>query len=367
MIHIGFDARLTHYRIGGISTYIRQMIQVLEQIDHENQYTILHSRKMRETLSLRFKRASLWTPAHHRFERLALGAEIARFSFDILHSTDFIPPLFGAKRRVITVHDLTFLLYPHFLTADSRRYYNAQIHAAVAQADHILTISQASKHDIIDLLHVLPEKITVQGCGVEAAFRPLPADVVARTRQRFHLPADYLLFVGTIEPRKNLITLAKAYRELLARFPDAPPLALVGRPGWHYDAIRSEIAGIGIEDHLLWRDNIPQEHLPAVYNGALALILPSYYEGFGLPPLEAMACGTVPIVSCRSSLPEVVGSVGLQFQPDDSSALAAALEHILTDSNWRDTMRAHGLERAAQFTWERSAQIALSVYHKVMK
>ncbi len=365
-MHIGLDARLTYYRIGGISTYIRESVKALEALDHDNRYTVFHSRKARETVTTRFRRANLWTPSHHRIERLAWSVELSRFRLDVLHTTDFIPPYWGARRHVITIHDLTFLLFPQYITAETKRYYSDQIRAAVTKADHVLAISEATKTDMIRLLDVAEDKITVQYCGVDSIYRPLPAYQIAAVRRAHNLPNEYVLYVGTIEPRKNIVGLVTAYRELLNRMPDLPPLVLVGKPGWHYEALMKSVHEIGVEDHLIWRENISRDDLPAVYNGALALVLPSHYEGFGLPPLEAMACGTVPIVSNRSSLPEVVGDVGLLVDPDQPSSIAEAIQKALSDTAWRMEMRQRGLLRAAQFTWERTARIALSVYNRVV-
>lgn len=365
--HIGIDARLTYYRIGGISTYIRRLILALEQLAPACRCTVFHSRKARESLVTRFGCAPLWTPCHHRLERLALSAELTRFNLDLLHSPDFIPPLRGARRHVITVHDLNFLHYPQFLTAESRRYYNGQIADAVRRADHILADSEATRADLVTMLSVPPEKVTVHLLGVDESFHPLPPTALAPVRQRLDLPPTYILFVGTFEPRKNVSGLLDAYYLLLADLPDAPPLVLAGPRGWLFDETFEKAARLGLSERVLWRENVPQADLPALYNLASVLVLPSYYEGFGFPPLEAMACGTVPVVSNRSSLPEVVGDVGLQVDPDDPAALAAALQRTLTDEPWREDARRAGLARAAGFTWEQTASIALSVYDAVLQ
>lgn len=362
MQHIGIDARLTYYRVGGISTYIRRLVQALENLDTENRYTVFHSRKATESLVKRFWRTSLWTPCHHRLERIALSVELARFRLDVLHSPDFIPPLHGARKHIITVHDLNFLHYPQFLTAESRRYYNGQIERAVQQADHILADSEATKNDLVNMLAVPSEKITVHMLGVDEQFKPLPPQTLVHYRQQLDLPDSYFLFVGTFEPRKNILGLLEAYRLLRERLPDAPSLVLAGNRGWLFDETMTKIDQMNLGKYIHWRENVSQEALPALYNMATALVTPSFYEGFGFPALEAMACGTVPIVSNRSSLPEVVGQVGLQIDPDDPAALADALQYLLTNSAWRETMRQAGLARAATFTWEHTARIALSVY-----
>ncbi len=367
MMHIGIDARLTYYRTGGISTYIIRLVDALAKLDPANTYTVFHSRKARESLvkdtsAPRFRRASLWTPSHHRIERLALSLELLPHNLDVYHTTDFIPPQFGARRQIITVHDLTFLHYPQFLTAESRHYYNDQIEYAVQRADHILADSEATKRDLVSMLHVSESKITVHMLGVDESFKPLPAETVEHYRRALELPDSYFLFVGTFEPRKNIDGLVEAYRDLIPRVPDVPPLVLAGKMGWNFDALHARIDALELGDHLLWREAVPQDAMPALYNGALALVTPSFYEGFGFPALEAMACGTMPIVSNRSSLPEVVGEVGLQVDPEDHAGLTAAMQRALADPEWRHAQEQAGLVRAATFSWERTAQIALSVY-----
>jgi glycosyltransferase involved in cell wall biosynthesis len=366
MQHIGIDARLTYYRLGGISTYIRRLVQALESLDVQDRYTIFHSRKARESLVKRFRRAPLWTPCHHKLERIALSVELARFRLDLLHSPDFIPPMRGARKHIITVHDLNFLHYPQFLTAESRRYYNGQIEGAVRQADHILADSETTKNDLVSMLAVPPEKITVHMLGVDEQFKPLPAQTLARYRQQLNLPDTFFLFVGTFEPRKNILGLLEAYRLLRERLKDVPALVLAGSRGWMFDETMAKIDQMNMGASIHWRENVSQDALPALYNMATALVTPSFYEGFGFPALEAMACGTVPIVSNRSSLPEVVGDVGLQVDPDNPSALTDALYYVLTESAWRENMRQAGLVRAATFTWEHTARIALLVYHSVI-
>ena len=366
MAHIGIDARLTHYRIGGISTYIRRTISALEQLHTDHDYTVFHSRKATDSLVSRFNSSRLWTPAHHRIERLALSVELFRHQLDLFHSPDFIPPYRAAKHHIITVHDLTFMHYPDYITAESRRYYNDQIASAVQHADHILSDSESTKQDMINMLNVPADKITVHMLGVDEKFKPLAKETTKPIIQSLNLPDDYILVVGTIEPRKNLVGLAKAYRDLLTELPDAPPIVIVGRAGWHYEQLMSDIEAVGINDHLIFATNVSDEQLVAVYNHALTLVTPSFYEGFGLPALEAMACGTVPIVSNLSSLPEITGDVGLLIDPHDTSTLTDALKQVLTDSAWCQEQSKAGIQRAKQFTWGETARIVQATYHSVL-
>ncbi len=369
MAHIGIDHRLTYYRTGGISTYIARLTHSLSLLDgaSAHRWTALHSRKDAGFVAPSgFHAAPLWTPCHHRIERLALSVELARFQLDVLHSPDFIPPYRGARRHVITVHDLTFLHYPQYLTAESRRYYNGQIETAVRQADHILTDSESSKRDMIAMLGVPSDKITVHMLGVDPLFRPPSPEEIARVSAQDSLPERYWLALGTFEPRKNIIGLLHAYKSIRDKYPGAPPLLLAGTRGWLYDETLATISALGLDASVQVRENVAREHLPVLYARSIAIVTPSFYEGFGLPTLEGMACGTVPIISNRSSLPEVAGDVGLQVEPEDSEAIAAAMLRAEQDSAWRDAQSKAGITRAAGFRWENTARIALSTYERVL-
>jgi glycosyltransferase involved in cell wall biosynthesis len=368
MARIGIDARLTYYRRGGISEYIETLIRELPALDGDHEYVILHSRKDRRSLVAgpHQRRAVCWTPAHHRIERLALAVEILPLQLDLLHSPDFIPPLGRWYKSVITIHDLTFLHYPDFLTPESRRYYNGQIRAAVARADHILADSETTKRDVIGLLRVPPEKVTTVLLAVSAHFHPAAVQEIDRFTARYSLPRGYVLFVGTFEPRKNLPGLLKAYALLRDELPDIQPLVIAGRRGWLFEEVYAQAGALGLKDHVVWIEDIVHEDMPALYSGAGVLCLPSFYEGFGLPPLEAMACGTPVVVAQRASLPEVVGDAGLLVDPDDPHSIADGLRRVLTDSVLAADRRQRGLVRAATFTWRATAQKTLAVYRQVL-
>lgn len=213
-------------------------------------------------------------------------------------------------------------------------------------------------------MKVAPEKVTVHFPGVDGRFCPLPQSRVESTLHRYQLPYGYFLFVGTFEPRKNLEGLLEAYAQLQPHS-QFPPLVIVGRRGWLYKEIFERVEALKLADRVLWREDIPTEDLPAIYNGASVLIQPSFYEGFGLPPLEAMACGIPTVVANTSSLPEVVGQAGLLVDPYQPEGIAEGMRRAITDSAWRKLAITQGLYRAAQFTWQHTAQIALTVYHNV--
>ncbi len=367
-MRIGIDVRLNYYRPGGTVEYARQLLGELAVLDPANNYFVVQHIRDCESLlpAPNFARANTITPSHHRLERWLLGAELRRFRLDIMHYPDSIPAQGGARRCVITIHDLHYLHFPQFMTESSRRYYAGQIRWATRQADHLLVPSEATRRDLVALLSTPEHKITVHMLGVNARFRPAPPDEVAACRNRHDLPSSYVLFVGTYEPRKNIPALLRAYDLLRQTLPDLPPLVLAGRRGWLFEDIFRLAHDLALDDYLLWRENFPAEDLPALYSGAIALALPSFYEGFGLTALEAMACGTPPIVSDRSSLPEVVGEAGLLINPDNPETLADALRRLLEDSALRERLRLIGLERAHEFTWRRTAEIVRSVYDRVI-
>lgn len=363
---IGLDVRLTYYTGGGIARYIRHLAAALPVLDSTNTYTHFYRHGHCETLSTAARRVDCWTPAHHRLERAALSAELWLHRLDLLHSPDFIPPLSGYRHSVITVHDLTFLLYPEFLTPDSRRYYNDQIGWAVRRADAISADSHATKADLIERLGVPPEKVTVIHLGLDPDFR-MDGQTSAPVLAELGLTGGYVLFVGTFEPRKNVAGLLTAYARLRDLFPDAPPLVLAGRRGWLFEKVASRLAELRLEPHVRFLEEVSEPQLRALYQGAGVFVLPSHYEGFGFTVLEAMASGTPAVIANRASLPEIAGDAALQVDPDDPEAIASALHHALTDSGLRDQMVARGLAQAQRFTWEQTAQATLALYQRVLE
>jgi glycosyltransferase involved in cell wall biosynthesis len=365
-MHIGIDCRLPFYQMGGISQYTIHLIQALAEIDLENRYTIFHSRKDGRSYlpSLpNFQRRNLWTPAHHRWERPLLATELGRNRLDVFHSPDFIPPAGGVKRTIITVHDLNFIFYPEFLTAESLRYYRDQIDWALAKADHISADSEATRQDVIERLNVPPEKITTIHLAANPLYeRPFSQTNIQATLSQHNLPHGFVLAVGTLEPRKNLPMLVRAYGQLVAETAVDVPLILVGGKGWIYDEIFATIAELGLRDKVRHLSGIFDEQLAHLYHAAGVLVTPSKYEGFGLPALEAMHCGCPVIVSNTGSLPEVAGDAGIQLNPDDESAWAEAMARVLTDSVLRDEMVGNGRLQATHFTWRKTAAMTLALY-----
>ena len=367
-MRIGIDIRIVHYAWDGVCNYVLHLLEALAALDADTDYRVLHSRKDRTPRrpGRNFRPVACWTPSHHRLERWALGVEVARLGLDLLHSPDFIPPAFGYRRSVITIHDVNFLYYPQFLTPESHRYHNQQIEWAVRRADHILADSHATKSDLTLLLNVPPEKVSVVHLAADPAFRPLPEAEAGQVAARHGLEPHFLLCVGTLEPRKNLPGLLQAHRLLLNAKVTTEPLVLVGGKGWLYDEIFERVKVLHLTERVRFLHDVLDADLPGLYNAASVLVTPSFYEGFGLPALEAMACGTPVVVTERASLPEVVGDAGLLVNPDDPDDIARALARVLTEEPLRARMRELGLAQAARFTWEETARKTLAVYRRVL-
>jgi glycosyltransferase involved in cell wall biosynthesis len=364
IMRIGIDARLTFYSQAGISRYIQRLVGEIPKLAPAVEWTIVQSRKEARTLR-GGRRINAWTPCHHRLERWALGVELLRHRLDLLHSPDFIPPAFGAGRNVITVHDLNFVHFPQFLTAEAQRYYAGQIEWAVRKADHILADSHHTRQDLLKLLGVPAEKVTTVHLAADEQFRPV-SDLAAL--DRYDLSPGYILFVGTLEPRKNIPTLLTAYRILLDQHAADVPLVLVGRRGWLADDIFDALNALRLDDRVrILEDVVGLDCLIQLYNGAAMLVIPSFYEGFGLPALEAMACETPVIAADRGSLPEIVADAGLLIDPEDADGLAAAIGRLLEDDQLRTQLIRQGKVQAARFSWSETARQTWQVYRQVLQ
>lgn len=369
-MEFGIDSRLPYYQMGGISQYILYLLPALANIDGDNGYTVYQSRKDPKSYlppgAVNFKRRNLYTPSHHRLERWALGAELLLQNVDLYHSPDFIPPAFGAKKRIITVHDLNFVHYPEFLTTESRRYYLNQIGWAVSEADHIIADSNHTRKDLVEILGVRDEHVTT----IYLAANPIYQETRSREEiemvlNRFELPEGFILFVGTISPRKNVQMLLTAYEYLLKELRVKIPLVLVGASGWLSNDVFQEIDQQKIRSRIRHLENVTDFELSCLYAAAGVLALPSFYEGFGLPALEAMHCGCPVITSNRGSLPEVVGEAGPLLEPEDVESWISSIELLLLDASVRELAISQGRKQAGKFTWHKAAVDTLDIYRQV--
>lgn len=298
---------------------------------------------------------------------LLLGPQLGRMGLDVFHSPDNLSlPLTGGRKvaLVATIHDLIPILFPETVTHKHRLVWNTVLGLVVRRADRLITVSHATACDLAERFPRAKGKIRVIYPGVDPRFAPAPPEAVATVRQRLGLPDDYLLFVGTIEPKKNLSGLFEAYSILHRRHRDVPRLVVAGKRGWMSDPILRKVGELGLDDHILFRGFVPDDELPALFTGAMLFLFPSLYEGFGLPVLEAMACGTPVVTSSRASLPEVAGDAGVLVDPTDTEAIAEAIENLLEDSQRRHELSQRGRLRAQAFRWEETARQTLQAYQE---
>lgn len=363
-MRVGIDARLVYYSQAGIGQYIIHLVNGLAQVDTENEFILLQSRKDDSGIleQPNFRRVSLWTPSHHRLERFSLNVELMRLGLDVLHSPDFIPPHRPNCKSVITVHDLAFLLYPHFLTRESARYYG-HIDDAVRWTDHIIAVSESTKRDTLQHLGVPEDKITVVYEAANPIFRPVDREEAREhVRSRHGVDGPYVLFVSTIEPRKNVPTLLRAAWQLMQCYKEDIRVVLAGGKGWLFEDAFAVVEELELDSKVHFLGRVSSEDLLYLYNAAEMLAHPAFYEGFGLPPLEAMACGLPAIVANIASLPEVVGDAGLLIDPHDVDELTVAMWRVLNDNGLRQEMQEKGLRQASLFSWERAARETLEIY-----
>jgi glycosyltransferase involved in cell wall biosynthesis len=283
--------------------------------------------------------------------------------FDLYHALAFVAPVALRTPSVVTVYDLSFVHYPQALSPARRLYLRLFTQLSCQRANRVIGISHSTAHDLTRSLGIPPDKIDVAAPGHDPqTFQPLPSEQIATFRGEKGLPERFWLFIGTLEPRKNLPTMLRAYAALTERL----PLIVAGGKGWQYDEIFATVEQYGLANDVHFPGFVPAHELPFWYNSAEVFVYPSVFEGFGLPVLEAMACGTPVIVSDTSSLPEIVGNAGIQVAPYDTTAWSEALYKALKDSAWRQKAAQSGLLEAARFQWNSTAQETIASYRRAV-
>ncbi len=376
-MRIGIDYTSAARQSAGIGRFTRELVRAALALDEDNDYRLLVAGRQ-PVAQAHLPRASrryrlVQTPISERnlvrlWHRLQIPLPVEVFlgRVDIFHSPDFVLPPVARAVKVLTIHDLSFLRVPECADPRLRWYLGQVVPRSVRRADFLLADSESTRRDLVELLGVPPERVQVIYGGVDAMFAPVEdAEALRRAREKYARGRPFILAVGTLEPRKNYPTLIRAFARArqAARLPHA--LVIVGRKGWVYEPIFAAVDDLGLHDEVIFPGFVPDEELPALYNGADVLVTPSFYEGFGLPALEAMACGTPVIVSDVSSLPEVVGEAGVRIDPRDEAGLAEAIVRVVGDSALRAGLREAGLRRAREFTWDRAARELLGVYARL--
>lgn len=369
-MRIGIDARLYAYRTGGISFYTRHLLAAMATLAPDETFVTLQHHSQRQPLiaAANVRRAAMFTPPHNRFEPLALPVEMARLRLAMAHFPDFIAPRLRPCPAVITIHDLTFLHYPEILD-DAARHFYGQVHASVRHADAVIAVSAATRDDICQMLDVPAERIDLVYEAAAPGFVPLEMQAGARRRINGHelRAGDFALFVSTLEPRKNIPTLLRALRLCLDRSPaTAYRLVLAGARGWRDEPIFTAVDELKLGAHVLFLGKVAQEDLHWLYNACRLYVNPSLYEGFGLPLLEALACGAPVVASHTGSLVEVAGEAAILLPPLEIEAWAETLARLWQDKPLRAEMAQRGPVQAARFSWERAAHETLAIYRRVV-
>lgn len=371
-VRIGINAHLLSgeagYRRAGIHNYIAQVLNHLPSAAENFEYSVFsnHSSELADKPGFNIQR-NRW-PTERRlvrifWEQTAWPLAAVRQRLDLLHSMAFVSPILSNIPSVVTVYDLSFLHFPDKFPKLQRAYLQSQTNRSCKYAKRVITISESGRQDVHRSFQVPLDRIDVVVPGVDPIYQPLPVAKIDEFRHSRNLNRRIILHVGTLQPRKNIPLLLEALAKLGRQDID---LVLAGGKGWLYDDIFARVVELGLDDQVRFTGYVPDEDLPLWYNVATLLAFPSAYEGFGLPVVEAMACGT-PVVAARSSsIPEAGGTAALYFDPGDVDMLVEHMASILDDASLANVLREKGLMQAQRFSWERAGQETAQVYDKAL-
>jgi glycosyltransferase involved in cell wall biosynthesis len=376
-IAIDYSAAVNQH--AGIGRLVRNQVLALAEVDHDNDYRLVYARpnrgsepqfpRARNFVRREFTLGERWLTILWHRAKLPVPADWLSGPVDLYHCPDFVLPPLRHARGILTVHDLAFLMRPDCADSRLRAYLEEVVPRSVRRADFIIADSENTRNDLVVLLGVRPSSVAVVPGGVEERFtRVTNQEQLARARRKLGVgDAPFILAIGVLEPRKNLNRLMDAFAVLKERGTVAANLKLVlaGGKGWLYDDIFEHHAASPVRHDILMPGFVADELLPAIYSAAEILAFPSLYEGFGLPILEAMACGTPVVASRASCLPEVADGAALLIDPNHVDGLMGALELVLLDGGLRVRLIEQGYKRAAHYTWTRAAEELLGVYRKV--
>lgn len=374
-MRIGINAQLLSfeqgYRRAGVSRYIEALLHELPGVAAPDDAIIAFTSAAQRPAG--FDERIDWIPSRLptgspplriAWEQTAGAVAGYRHRLDLLHSPVNVVPLAGGGPQIVTVHDLAFHHFPEQYPMPKQRYLRAMTRLSVRRASRVIAVSESTRRDLIELYDCAPERVVAIPNGVDPSYSPRGEAADGSFRAAQGLPDEFLLFVGTLQPRKNLDRLLRAYARIAGEL--GWPLVVVGAPGWQFDPIFRTVRQLGLGERVRFAGYVPAEELADWYSAATIFILPSIYEGYGLPALEAMACGTPVIASNTSSLPEVIGDAGLLVDPLDVAAMAGEILQLAGDDGLRQDLSDQGLRRAARLSWRRSIEMTYSVYRDLV-
>ncbi|HYM23249.1 MAG TPA: glycosyltransferase family 1 protein [Vicinamibacterales bacterium] len=365
---IGIDARKLHDF--GIGTYIRNLLRQLARLDRTSEFVVLCRAEDRESLASlgdNFRPLIETSPNYSIAEQVRIPLALRREKVTLFHAPHYVLPPLVRCRSVVTIHDCIHLMFPQYLpNRMALTYARASIRSAARRSTRVLTVSESSKRDILRFVDLPSDKINVIYNAYDERFGVEPReDEVVRVRERYQLHDEFVLYAGNVKPHKNLERLIAAFHLVRQRGLDHLKLVLIGDEISRYAALRRAVHKHQLHQYVRFLGYMPEETLAVLYRLSGVFVFPSLYEGFGLPPLEAMASGTPVVTSNVSSLPEVAGDAAVLVDPYDPSALADAMMRVLTDETLRRDLRRRGLERARQFSWEQSVRRVREIYGEV--
>jgi len=371
---IGIITDFVDEQLGGIGTYTHDIVEALLSIDKNNDYFLIHGRVIdidiyREQDQILIEKTDFGPGSTYFWRFIKLPYQLKSLSsLDLVHDPYEIGPLSFRLpfKKLITIHDLAPMLYPETCSFVNSLAHRLLLRRTAQTVDKIVTDSYSSKMDIVKYLGISEENIAVIPGGVHPRFSQLSPEEMKIDDKSYEIPSKFILYVGTLEPRKNIPNLIRAYNRLKEAGLEHK-LVIVGKTGWKYKSIFKIIYDLNLSKDVILTGYIPECDLPKIYNAADLFVYPSLYEGFGLPPLEAMACGCPVITSNTSSLPEVVGQAGIMVNPHDVKELANTMYTVLTDEGLRTTMIERGLQQAKKFNWNISAKRLLYEYQSIFE
>lgn len=355
---IGIDIQTTLGNKTGFGFYVENLVKELKSSKSDYEYTLI-----RPELEQDFS-----APKRFVWDQFGVPKQARNAGVDLLHQPSFSAPVLFKGKTVVTIHDLIAVHFGEDIPFWSRQYFGRLMPFTYRFVDHMIAVSQHTKKDIVNLLHTPEDKITVIYEAADKKFKPLVNKVeeCRRIKKKYGITDDFILHVGTLNPRKNLEFLVSVYAEVVKTNPNYQ-LVIAGKKGWYYESLIEKVKSLGLEKKVLFIGYIDEEDKVAMYNSAQILAFPSLYEGFGLPPLEAMASGLPVIASNRSSIPEVVGSGGILNNPTDIKAWVNTFNHLLGDEKELARLSQLGLKQASNFSWSKTARQTVEVYDKVLK
>jgi len=355
---IAIDVQTTLGQPTGFGFYVSNLVRELEKLDGEHHFELIRPKQIKD-----FSTPQRWWWDQVTYPKIAMNKGV-----DLLHQPCFSAPFRFKGPVVVTIHDIISLLFPENIPFASRMFYSKWMPYSYKKATRIITISQSTMNDITRVLNIAPEKITVIPLAVDDRFKEVAKqDEVEKVKKKYQIPGDYILHIGTLEPRKNLAVLIDVFSRLISeKGTDGLYLVISGKKGWYYEGLFEKVKKLDLEKRVIFTGYIEDEDKPALYKGATVFAFPSLYEGFGLPPLEAMASG-VPVVSSNtSSMPEVVGEAGILLAPTDKKRWVEALLNVYQNADLRKKMIARNREQIKKFSWEKTARETVRVYEEAV-